>query len=183
MRETTHKTALVIIPPEELWAPIQDVRRQHDRQLRRWMPHIGLLYPFCTRAGFEAAERAMLPVCENTLPFELRLARLDVFHHGHGNYTLWVSPEPTERLAELQAALLARLPPALAEVQRHGGVYTPHLTLGRIKGRDAMVKLKAQLQAAWRPLTFVARELCLIARDDPPRDVFTVERRLRLGPR
>lgn len=182
MSETTHKTALVIIPPEELWAPIQAIRRRHDRQLRRWMPHIGLLYPFCPRAGFEAAERAMLAVCQDTLPFELRLARLDVFHHGHGNYTLWLSPEPTEPLAALQAALLAALP-ALAGAQRHGGLYTPHLTLGQVKGRDAMVSLKAELQAAWQPLAFVARELSLIARDDPPRDVFAVERRLRLGPR
>jgi hypothetical protein len=41
---------LVIIPPEAVWEPIQAIRRRHDRKLRRWMPHITLLYPFRPRS-------------------------------------------------------------------------------------------------------------------------------------
>ena len=34
----THKSAVVIIPPEEIWEPIQKIRRLYDRQGHRWMP-------------------------------------------------------------------------------------------------------------------------------------------------
>ena len=45
----THTTAVVLIPPEEVWEPIQALRRAHDRNFDRWMPHITLLYPFAER--------------------------------------------------------------------------------------------------------------------------------------
>ena len=47
----THQTALVLIPPESCWAPIQAIRKQHDRSFERWMPHINLLYGFVPAAG------------------------------------------------------------------------------------------------------------------------------------
>jgi hypothetical protein len=45
----THHTAVVAIPPPEVWSPIQAIRRQHDRNVQRWMPHITLIYPFMPR--------------------------------------------------------------------------------------------------------------------------------------
>ena len=50
----THKTAAVIIPPRDVWGPIQQIRRQHDRKIRRWMPHITLIYPFCEPSHFQS---------------------------------------------------------------------------------------------------------------------------------
>jgi hypothetical protein len=41
--QKTHKTAVVVIPPDDLWAPIQALREKYDRHFRRWMPHITLL--------------------------------------------------------------------------------------------------------------------------------------------
>ncbi|MBI5480461.1 MAG: 2'-5' RNA ligase family protein [Deltaproteobacteria bacterium] len=45
----THHTAVVIIPPGEIWGPIQAIRQRHDQQFHRWMPHITPLYPFRPR--------------------------------------------------------------------------------------------------------------------------------------
>jgi hypothetical protein len=57
----THKTAVVIIPPEALWAPIQAVRKEHDRQFRRRMPHISLIYPFRPKPlAFVVSEVSMI---------------------------------------------------------------------------------------------------------------------------
>ncbi len=46
MAGVTYTTGLVVIPPEAAWPPIQAIRAEHDRKLRRWMPHITLIYPF-----------------------------------------------------------------------------------------------------------------------------------------
>lgn len=36
------KSAIVIMPPQSTWDPIQDIRKVHDRAYARWMPHINL---------------------------------------------------------------------------------------------------------------------------------------------
>ena len=43
-----HKTAAVIITPEDVWGPIQAIRQKHDSKVGRWMPHVTLTYPFLT---------------------------------------------------------------------------------------------------------------------------------------
>ena len=55
MTQVTHKTALVVIPPESAWPPIQAIRAEHDRKVGRWMPHITLVYPFLPAGEFERA--------------------------------------------------------------------------------------------------------------------------------
>ena len=61
MSQKTHTTAAVLIPPEDVWGPIQAIRREHDRQFRRWMPHITLLYPFRPREQFPQYASAVYP--------------------------------------------------------------------------------------------------------------------------
>ena len=48
--------AVVLIPPLEVWEPVQAIRRAHDRQYHRWMPHVTLVYPFRPRRLFEEVE-------------------------------------------------------------------------------------------------------------------------------
>jgi poly(A) polymerase len=49
-------TAIVVIPPEDVWPPIQAIRTEHDAKVRRWMPHITLVYPCLPVADFPAAQ-------------------------------------------------------------------------------------------------------------------------------
>jgi 2'-5' RNA ligase len=71
----TKRSAVVWIPPPDAWAPIQAIRRRHDRQIARWMPHVTLLYPFWPRARFDEAERLLAPVCSRMGPFPITLGR------------------------------------------------------------------------------------------------------------
>ena len=55
----TPKTAIVIIPPEDCQEPIQRIRLSHDRSVRRWMPHITLVFPFRPVEDFNGVEPSL----------------------------------------------------------------------------------------------------------------------------
>ncbi len=176
----THKTAVVLIPPESTWEPIQALRRRYDRQIRRWMPHITLLYPFRPCADFPGLCPAMALACAERGPFEVRLTEPRYFQHEHERYTLWLAPEPEDLLVELQDALW-QLVPECDETRRFARGFTPHLSLGQVRGRLELMQLLDQMREEWRPLSFTADAVSVIRRNDPPNDVFQVERTLPLG--
>src|SRR5262245_33290170 len=94
----THLTAVAAVPPEAVWGPIQDIRRQYDRQFRRWMPHVNLLYPFRPRPDFPPGAEGLTATCRGVGPFEVTLAEFRFFRHGSGRCTLWLAPEPAEEV-------------------------------------------------------------------------------------
>jgi 2'-5' RNA ligase len=175
----THRTAVVLVPPEEVWPPLQEVRRARDRQFRRWMPHVTLLYPFAPRPEVPA----LLPpplraACARLAPFDVTLAQVRAFRHRGGSATLWLAPEPAAPLVALQAALQAAAP-AFAHTSRFAAGFTPHLSVGQAADTAATEAALAELAATWRPLVFRAAEVSVLAREgDRPFEVLEV---LRLG--
>lgn len=180
MSDTTHKSAVVLIPPEECWGPIQAVRRAHDRQFRRWMPHITLLYPFRPREIFDEAAATLQVALADVRPLEITLCEIRHFHHGRRSYTIWLAPEPADVLKRLQAALQAAIRDC-DDVARYAGGFTPHLSLGQVRSAAALEELIRSLQERWQPLTFTVTRVSLIWRNDPPDDVFRVDRHIALG--
>ena len=176
----SHETAAVLIPLEDCWEPIQVIRRAHDRHMRRWMPHVTLLYPFRPREQFDHVTTEMHKACRHVEPFEVHLADFRHFHHGRGRYTLWLAPEPRGALVCLQAALESAVPDCNDASRRPAG-FTPHLSVGQVRGDDALKTLIAKLQASWKPLHFQADRVSLIWRAKPPDDVFQVDRQIKLG--
>ena len=63
MAQVMYKTGLVTIAQPAAWPPIRAIRAGHDRKLRRWMPHITLIYPFLPAGEFEAAATRLVPAC------------------------------------------------------------------------------------------------------------------------
>jgi 2'-5' RNA ligase len=175
----THNTAVVLIPPDELWPPIQTIRRKHDRHIRRWMPHITMIYPFRPQEEFGVMAEKFLVACQQIEPFEVQLRDFHSFHHGRGNYTLWLAPEPAEKIIQLQTALWEVVPDC-DEVRKHKSGFTPHLSVGQVRSNTKMLQLKDRLQSRWQPLVFVLQEISLIWRGQPPDDVFRVGRRIQL---
>jgi 2'-5' RNA ligase len=175
----TYKTAVVAIPPDHLWRPIQRLRKQHDRQYRRWMPHITLLYPFRPISAFERVSPLLSEVCRTVEPFEVKLTRFDLLIHTRRKATIYLIPEPARELKELQKALL-EIVPDCDDVTRFAGGFRPHLSVGQIRSQEADA-LCAQLQATWQPLAFTLSHVYLIWRNDPPDDVFRIGPVLSLG--
>ena len=180
MTGKTHKSAVVIVPPKELWEPIQTIRRIHDRQVRRWMPHITLLYPFVPADRFDRITELLAQTCRESEPFEVTLSGFRHFEHRPGRYTLWLTPEPREPLVRLHEALW-KVIPECDDVRRHPGGFTPHLSVGQAHGHGRLRELERSLQATWQPSSFTVTGIALIRRDDPPDDVFHIAHILPLG--
>ncbi len=178
MPEKTHKSALVLIPPEEVAGPIQEVRLARDRHFRRWMPHVTLLYPFRPQADFEALAGDLRDALRAVEPFEVELGEIRWFRRRR-DCVLWLSPRPAEALQELQEAVW-RVAPECDEVRSFKGGFTPHLSIGQAPPKEVK-EVARGLEGDWLPIRFRAERVSLIFRQDPPDDVFGVERTIPLG--
>ncbi len=173
----SHRTAVVFIPPAEAWPPVQAIRRTHDRQFQRWMPHVTLLYPFAPRGELPQYLPALATACAVLPPFEANLEAFHTVRHRGGRSTLWLAPEPRVAFVWLQQAL-QEAAPAYAHTSRFSGGFTPHLSVGQT-GHAEEEALLIQLRAEWAPLTFPVAEVQVIAREgDRP---FEVVQSLPLG--
>jgi RNA 2',3'-cyclic 3'-phosphodiesterase len=164
MPPKTHRSAVVAIPPPDVWEPIQAIRRQYDRNVHRWMPHITLLYPFLPHEQFSTALPALLEVGRHVAPLQVTLTVVRSFTHAFGKATLWLDPEPQQALVALQAALQAAFP-AYHEQSRFRTGFTPHLSVGQATSPHQRQQLLETLHAAWRPVQFTLTAVQLIWRE------------------
>ncbi len=181
-RYKTHQTSVVAMPSHDIWEPIQTIRREHDRQIHRWMPHINLLYPFYPRDQFQPEEviPRLAAACQQVPAFEVTLATFRYFKHGAKRATIWLDPEPREAFAHLQSTLQHAFPD-YDEQSRYSGGFTPHLSVGQVTSRRALQSLLVTLQTNWTPVKFHLDAVALIWRTaDGP---FQVERYIPLANR
>jgi 2'-5' RNA ligase len=171
MPSKTPKTALVIIPPEDIRMPIQNLRQIHDPHYRRWMPHITLLYPFRLKGEFEKLAPQFSAELQNFPPFEMTFSQFCYFPPVREKYTLWLAPEPAEKVDQLQETLL-KVTPDCDDTRNFPNGFTPHLSVGSVRGKDKLLELRDTLQADWQPLRFTLNRVCLIWRNNPPDDIF-----------
>jgi hypothetical protein len=71
--QKVHKSAVCLIPPYHLIAPIQRIRCFQDKSFVRWPPHINLLYPFWedTGSSLETAAGRIAQVVKEVAPFKV----------------------------------------------------------------------------------------------------------------
>ena len=178
--EKTHQTAVVLSPSETDWPSIQAIRKKYDRNFRRWMPHITLLYPFVPKDQFEQIVEKFGIACRGIDPFDVALHNVCYFQHGQRGFTLWLDPESDGGVDRLQKTIWDVMPEC-DDVRIFKNGFTPHLSVGQVKTQKDMDRVLPTVQNTWTPLIFCASSVALIWRNNPPDDVFQVGYSVILG--
>lgn len=174
----TPTAAVVWIPDESSWDPIQAIRRRYDRHITRWMPHVTLIYPFRPREEFDAVEPLLKSALAEIPPFEAELRDVRSFEHNPHSHTMWISPEPSAAFRELQAKLEEQVPDC-NDVGNYPGGFTPHLSVGQSHGPPELQRRLADVRSAWKTVRVPVDDVALIYRVGET--AFVVDRRIRLG--
>jgi 2'-5' RNA ligase len=143
------------------------------------MPHITLLYPFVQEEYLKAARDALEPACRDVQPFHLALRGFDHFAHPTGTATMYLVPEPADRVTELHSRLVSVVP-WCDDTERFEAGYVPHLSVGTCP-LDEVEGVKEHLQEDWSPLHWHVRAVELIARPAEVEGSFDVRQSLPLG--
>ncbi|MFC2171695.1 2'-5' RNA ligase family protein [Acidobacteriota bacterium] len=173
-----YQSAVVAIPPEEAWDPIQAIRQQHDRQFEHWMPHVNLVYPFLANEEFAAAVPRMTEAFADIVPVQVTLAELKFFLHPSGRATMWFEPEPVQMFKDLQASLL-ELFPTCDDLTKFPGGFEPHLSVGQADSQESAEDLVLALQEEWKTINFQLEAIHVIKREKA--DPFQIAHAVPLG--
>lgn len=174
-----YTSATVIIPPEEIWVPIQEIRKKYDRQISRWMPHITLLYPFRPEHEYRTVEKEFTKESKSIEQFEITLKEFLYFNHGRQRYTLWLKPKPVDLIKYLQAKIL-KIVPDCNDVNKYKKGFNPHLSVGQIKGKDNLLKIIQNLENQWEELKFLVSKIFFISREKSKTSRFEIKKRIQL---
>ncbi|KAF1927150.1 uncharacterized protein M421DRAFT_65727 [Didymella exigua CBS 183.55] len=137
----TYKTAVALLPPSSITSPIEAVRSVHDKNFKRWPPHINLIYPFLAspletsdsnvpRLG-QAIQARLEKAISGIRPFQVALNAdpPGTFTHSKTSKTVWLGPVPDDKIKQLQADLQAEF----AECDSDKRSFMPHLSVGQAR--------------------------------------------------
>lgn len=162
-------SALCVIPPKELWEPIQEIRKEYDPAYYRWMPHMNIVYPFVETKDFEEAEKVLTGPLSKIAPFKVKFEKFEHFSKKDHNL-FWLKPDAKE-FQDLYKVINEFYPGERKE-------FTPHLTVGHFP-KDELKKWSTILNKDWKPVEWELTEVYLISRDGKD-DPFKVRKVIHL---
>ncbi|KAL1499889.1 hypothetical protein AB1Y20_012572 [Prymnesium parvum] len=177
-RTKVHTSALCFIPPPDAQEAIQRLRQLHDRQIRRWPPHVNVCYPFVPLPEFEAAASHLASCLRGFPPFDVTFRQLRHFAHGKKSFTAWLDPEASALQWQELVELCTRAFPHCSEQKQRG--FVPHLTVGQFQSEREVQALEESIRGSWDSVRVQVADLALISREGQDQPFF-VHWRVRLG--
>ncbi|CAO2652414.1 Nn.00g006970.m01.CDS01 [Neocucurbitaria sp. VM-36] len=183
----SHKSALALLPPSNISAPIEKVRRVHDKHFARWPPHINLLYPFLASPSEtieqgessashlkETIRTRITKVTKKHEPVKVSLLAEPphIFSHNQRSKTVWLGPS-TQSIQQLQADLQAEF----AECDADQRAFTPHLSIGQSRSVGGADSLSKEIQETVREHLTAAEEDIPMSLDWYVDKVYVIERK------
>jgi 2'-5' RNA ligase len=167
-RPTSVTRSVAIIPPLELWERIQRFRILHEhKSVKRWPPHINLLYPFVqdvTDYELEQLNAAIQKFGAQSLDICLR--KVQVFRHAQ-SVTLVLIPEDECRmeLKRLWDILVENFPEC--SILQYSE-FNPHLSIGNFKSEDVLESVLESAKEAFDRdrLCWKMSTICVLGRRD-----------------
>ncbi|KAL5378487.1 hypothetical protein DPSP01_009068 [Paraphaeosphaeria sporulosa] len=149
----SHKSALVLLPPSAIEAPIEAVRRVHDKVFARWPPHINLIYPFLALPSVQG-EGSWSPELKEHIRCRIKKVtrQIEPFHmslltegpksfiHTSKSRTVWLQPS-----SDLVSGLQAALQTEFAECNHDQRPFVPHLSLGQAESDAQQTRIRIEL--------------------------------------
>ena len=174
---TTHQTALCLIPPSNFWEQIQSIRSVHDKAYPRWMPHINLVYPFAPETEFSTLKSRLDSVLNQrqALEIEFDQSSIQYFKQKGQECTFNLRPKRNKDVVELYEAIKNQLTDYIKDTRS----FEPHLTLGQAttsRISDVLYEIKAK----WKPIKFTIDRVCLISRQNDSNDLFSIKNQVLL---
>jgi len=174
--EKVVKSAIIVMPPEDLWLQIQEIRKLYDKAYARWMPHINMVYPFIPGENFPEVVETLKDNLSLISPFKISFKDLGYFQHK-GSCTLWCNPKTEgNELVQLNSLLENTFPYCKDLSSKSDKGFSPHLTLGQFTSKEIQQKLK-EFEDKWQNIEWTCSEVFLICRngfDDPFKIIFRV---------
>lgn len=144
--KTIFKSAVCVILPQELWGPVQEIRKEHDKAYERWPPHINFLFPFISDQYFVEAAQILTETLANVPPFVVRFKELSYFEQSKA-WTVHLKPT-TEKdasgkdpLIELQKLIQSQFPYCDQLSTRSPDGFHPHLTVAQFPKVNLLILL------------------------------------------
>ncbi len=95
-------------------------------------------------------------------------------------FVIWLLPEPESPIEKIQELLYQQVPEC-DDRRRFSGGFKPHLTVGTVRGEEALEEVMAELQSNWQPIKMLFDRVSYIWCNAPPDDVFRVGEYFILG--
>ncbi len=153
--QETHDSGLGIFLTGAVARKVNRWRKLYDPYYEKLDPHITLAYPpFIPPAAWEEI-RAEISQCLSTFPaFRICLDEVGLF--SGSPQVLWLHPRDGGVLLRMRRELEHCFPDLVPPLPFE---YQPHVSIGFFPDHDSLLRAKAQVEDAWRPLAFTAREM------------------------
>jgi len=161
-RKFSTRSALAFVLPAEQQAPVQSIRKIHDRVYDRWPPHINFFFPFVPEEVVPSVVPRIRDALAHIQPFSTVLDTIGSFSHGKGPLTVWLGPRDIQPFVEVFNALS----PLFPDLQNNGrDAFVPHMTLGQVQRGKAFETAAAQFKEIIGSIECVVDSLQILVRD------------------